>query len=592
MKRSLDRLYLVLMRLTRRLSDNQLMIVLAILVGLLAGVATYLFEFLLHTIKYALVSWFNVAEASIPFLIYPTIGIILASLFVKYIVKDDISEGVTKVLYAMSKKNSHIKPHNTYSSIIGGAVTIGFGGSVGPEAPIVLTGAAIGSNVGGFLRLNYKQMTTLLGCGAAAAIAAIFKAPIAGVIFVFEILLFNMTMGSVIPLLISSVTATTLIFLIKGFDPILQVTGVDSFQLRNIPIYIALGLGCGFISYYFTTVNSKISEWFGRMKNQYRRWLWGGAILGVLIFIFPPLFGEGYEAFTELMHGNIDSLFNNSLFFEFKQIPWVVALYLAAILVFKVVAMAATNAAGGVGGTFAPSMFVGAFAGGLLAYVSNTMFGLDLPILNFTLVGMAGVMAGVMKAPLTSIFLIAELSNGYGLFIPLMIVTTIGYMLSYVFEPYSIYNKKLAESGKLLTHSKDQSAMVFLSLEELMETDFHPITLDTTLGDVVEIISEERRNIFPVVDSGGILLGIVQLDDLRRDLFNQKLYNTTIERYMIQPPDKILEYQQMQSIFERFEQSGAWMLPVVDKQMHYLGFISKSRVLAAYRELLKMLSDS
>ncbi len=580
------------MLLSKRLSDKQLMMILAIIVGLLAGLGTYVFEMLLYWIKYALVSWFPVDSASFLFLIYPATGIILASLFVRYVIKDNISEGVTRVLYAMSKKGSRIKAHNCYSSIVGGATTIGFGGSVGPEAPIVLTGAAIGSNVGKFMRMNYKHITMLLGCGAAAALAAIFKAPISGVIFVLEILMLDITVSSVIPLLISSVTATTLVFFLKGFEPVLDVTVTGTFELGNLPMYIVLGLSCGLVSYYFTSLNAWIGERFHRLTSPQKKWLWGGVILGVLIFIFPPLYGEGYEAFTNLMHGRIETLFDNSLFYRYKDIPWVIALYLLAILLFKVIAMAATNAAGGVGGTFAPSLFVGAFTGGLLAYSCNTFLGMNLPILNFTLVGMAGVMSGVMKAPLTSIFLIAELSNGYALFIPLMIVTTASFVIGYYFDPYSIYTKKLEQSGELLTHNKDKSVMVFLHLNELMETDFYELDEKARLGDVVKLIAKVRRNIFPVVNSKGELMGVVQLDDLRADMFDPTKYDTPIENYMIPPPDTIMPNEQIMSVLDRFEQSKAWMLPVVDKNGKYVGFISKSRILAAYRQQLVEISES
>ena len=579
------------MLLTKRLTDRQLMLILAIVVGLAAGMGTYIFESLLHWIKNSLLGWRNVDEASWMSLIYPFIGIILATLFVKYIVKDNISEGVTRVLYAMSRTGSRIKPHNMYSSIVGGATTIGFGGSVGPEAPIVLTGAAIGSNIGQFMRLNYKHITMLLGCGAAAALAAIFKAPITGVIFVLEILMLDITMTAVVPLVISSVTATTLVFFLKGFDPILNVAGVEAFALRNIPMYVVLGLSCGLVSYYFMYVNSAIVAWFGKMKQQWKKWIWGGAILGVLIFLFPPLYGEGYEFFTDLMHGRIDRLFDNSLLYNYSNINWVIVLYLLAILFFKVIAMAATNAAGGVGGTFAPSLFVGAFTGGIIAFVANTWMGMDLPLINFTLVGMAGVMAGVMKAPLTSIFLIAELSNGYGLFIPLMIVTCVAFLIGYYLEPYSIYTKKLQQQGDLLTHNKDQSVMVFLNLKDLMETNFYELDEKTTLGDVVALISRIRRNIFPVVSDDGILLGVVQLDDLRADMFDKDKWNTPIDRYMIPPPDTIQQHEQIQRVLDKFEQSHAWMLPVVDKDYKYLGFISKSRILDAYRQQLVEISD-
>ena len=464
--------------------------------------------------------------------------------------RDNISEGVTRVLYAMSRRDSRIPPHNCWTSIVGGATTIGFGGSVGPEAPIVLTGAAIGSNVGRLARLNYRNTTLMLCCGAGAAIAAIFKAPITGVVFVLEILMLDITASSVIPLLIASITATTIAFVFRGFDPIIAVTltAADAFELRQIPMFILLGVLCGGMSYYFTTVNSRIGAFYKRLPSQGRKWLYAGITLGVLLFVFPPLYGEGYEGFTSLMHGDTRSLFNTSLFYRFSDIDWVVILYVAAIMFFKVVAMSSTNAAGGVGGTFAPSLFVGAFSGAIVALLFNALFGWHLSIASFTLVGMAGVMSGVMKAPLTSIFLIAELSSGYGLFIPLMIVACISFAVDYYLDPDSIYT--------------------------------------FTLGDIVHVISHARRNIFPVIDDFGRLIGVVQLDDLREDMFKREKWGTPIGRYMIQPPDRILEHEQIQSVLPKFEENQTWMLPVVDKQNHYLGFISKSRILNAYREQL------
>ena len=428
-----DRIYLEFLRLTRRLSNQQIMMLLAVVVGVLAGLGAYLFEMLLHGIKSGLIRWFPVDSAHILFLIYPAVGIILATLFVKYIVRDNISEGVTRVLYAMSRRNSRIARHNCWTSIVGGATTIGFGGSVGPEAPIVLTGAAIGSNIGRLARLNYKHTTLLLCCGAGAALAAIFKAPITGVVFVLEILMLDITAGSVIPLLIASITATTMAFMLRGFDPILAVTlaPADAFELWQIPLFILLGVLCGLMAWYFTSMNSRVGGFFKSIDKQYKKWLWGGAILGILIFVFPPLYGEGYEGFTSLMHGNAQELFNNSLFYRFRDIDWVIILFVIATMFFKVIAMSTTNAAGGVGGTFAPSLFVGAFTGASLALVCNTLFGWEVSIVSFTLVGMAGVMSGVMNAPLTSIFLIAELSNGYGLFIPLMITACISFAVDY-----------------------------------------------------------------------------------------------------------------------------------------------------------------
>ena len=588
-----EKIYRWFLRLTQRLTERQMLAILAVLVGAFAGLGTYLFEVLLHLIKSCLVNWFDVDTFHILYLIYPGIGIILATLFVKYIVRDNISEGVTRVLYAMSRRGSRIAGHNCWTSIVGGATTIGFGGSVGPEAPIVLTGAAIGSNIGKLAKLNYKNITLLLCCGAGAAVAAIFKAPITGVVFVLEILMLDITSASVIPLLISSITATTLAIVLRGWDPIISVTlsEADAFQIKQIPLFILLGCICGAMSYYFTSTNAAIGKRVGAIKNQYHKWIIGGVVLGLLIFLFPALYGEGYEAFVSLMHGDKQTIFERSLFYTFRNIDWVVLIYIIATMFFKVIATATTNAAGGVGGTFAPSLFVGAFTGASLAIFCQLCFGWEVSIATFTLVGMAGVMAGVMNAPLTSIFLIAELSNGYGLFIPLMIVACIAFAVGYYLDPDSIYTKRLRAKGELLTHDKDQSVLVFLNLDELMETDFVRLRENATLGDVVSIISTARRNIFPIIDDFGRLLGVVQLDDLREDMFKQHKWGNHITTYMIQPPDKILQNEMIQEVLPRFEQNHTWMLPVVDKNNRYKGFISKSRILDAYREQLVNISQ-
>ena len=580
--------------IARRLSEAQTMAILAVLVGLCAGVGAYIFNTLLHTITHALTSWTPNDQAQWLYLIYPAIGIILATLFVKYVVKDGISEGVTRVLYAMSRTDSRIKGHNTWTSIVGGATTIGFGGSVGPEAPIVLTGAAIGSNIGKLARLNYKNITLLLCCGAGAAVAAVFKAPITGVVFVLEILMLEITTKSIIPLLLASMTATITSLVFHGFSPIIAVSLSDSdmFQVEQVPLFLLLGCFCGLMAFYFTSVNSKVGGFYKSVNKQWRKWLYAGITLGVLIFIFPPLYGEGHDSFGALMTGNTDTLFNHTLFHSWSTTDWFLIIYLIAVMLFKVIAMATTNAAGGVGGTFAPSLFVGAFAGATIAVVCQAVFGWDVSITSFTLAGMAGDMSGVMKAPLTAIFLIAELSNGYGLFIPLMIVSCISFAVNYSMDRDSIYTKQLRLRGELLTHDKDSSAFVFLRLDQLMETDFIRLRESITLGDVVNIISNARRNIFPVVGTSGELLGIVQLDDLRHDMFNRDKWSTSIMHYMIQPPDKVLENEMIQSIMPRFEQSNTWMLPVVDKQNNYLGFISKSRILNAYREALVNVSQA
>ena len=589
-----ERIYQGFLFLTRKLSNAQVMAILAIIVGLFAGMGAYIFNTLLHTITHLLTSWTPVDQAQWLYLVYPAIGIILATLFVKYIVKDGISEGVTRVLYAMSRKNSRIAGHNCWTSIVGGATTIGFGGSVGPEAPIVLTGAAIGSNVGKLARLNYKNITLLLCCGAGAAVAAIFKAPITGVVFVLEILMLEITTKSIIPLLLASMTATITSLALQGFSPIIAVSldKYDMFQVVQIPLFVLLGCFCGVMAFYFTSVNSKVGGFYKSVGKQWQKWLYAGITLGVLMFIFPPLYGEGHNSFGTLMSGHTEQLFDNTIFYSFREADWFLIIYLIAIMLFKVIAMATTNAAGGVGGTFAPSLFVGAFAGATLAVICRAVFGWDVSITSFTLAGMAGVMSGVMKAPLTAIFLIAELSNGYGLFIPLMIVSCISFAVNYSLDRDSIYTKQLRMRGELLTHDKDSSAFVFLRLDELMETDFIRLRESITLGDVVNIISSSRRNIFPVVNNDGQLLGIVQLDDLRHDMFNRDKWKRSIMDYMIQPADKILENEMIQSIMPRFEQANTWMFPVVSKNNRYLGFISKSRILNAYRQALVNVSQA
>lgn len=581
-----NKAYEFLMKLTRRLSSQQLMIVLAILVGLVSGLAAYVFQKLLHLIESCLVSWLPVDSVGYLFLIYPAVGIILATLFVRFIVKDNISEGVARVLYAISKTGSRIKPHNCYSSVVGGAVTIGFGGSVGPEAPIVLTGSAIGSNIAQIFKLNYRDTTLLLGCGAAGAVAAIFKAPVTGLIFVLEVLMLDISMRAIVPLLISSVASTTLVLFLKGFDPMLNVEVGVSFNLQYLHMYVVLAILCGAVSFYFLTVNGKVQEMFSRFKSQSMRWLVGGISLGLLIFLFPPLYGEGYSSFIDMMHGRIEPLFNNSLFYQYRNIPWVVVLFLLGTLFLKVVAMAITNAAGGVGGSFAPSLFVGAFTGGSLAYICNTFFGMDMSVVNFSLVGMAGVMTGVMKAPLTSVFLIAELSNGYGLFVPLMLVASLSFAVSYYLEPDSIYTKKLRAKGELVTHNKDRSVMVFLNLDKLIETNFSPINKDATLGDLVRVISSSKRNVFPVVKTNGEFVGIILLDDIRTDMFDPQKYGLPISKYIVRPPDVIFKNEMITEVVEKFEESKAWNLPVVDKNNIYLGFVSKSSILDAYRQQL------
>ncbi|MBO7198021.1 MAG: chloride channel protein [Tidjanibacter sp.] len=587
-----ERLLLWLNLQARRISTRQLTFILAIVVGIVSGGVTCIFEWFLGLIKEGLTSWFPKEEVGWLYLLYPMVGIILASLFVRFIVKDDISEGVTKVLKAMSTSSSQIKPHNCYSSVVGGALTIGFGGSVGPEAPIVLTGAAIGSNIGRLMKLNYRNLTLMLACGVAAALSAIFKAPITGVIFVMEILLLDMSMTAIIPLIISSVTAVTLTFFVRGFEPMLSAGTIGDLSFSHIPIYLLLAIVCGLMCYYFMNTNFRVKGLIDRLGKPWKKWVVGGLALGVMIMLFPPLYGEGYGIFHHFMTGDVTAVFDNSGFYDLRHNEWVVLGYLVAIMFVKVVAMAVTNASGGVGGTFAPSLFVGAFVGAITAYVANTWFAADLSIAAFSLVGMAGLMSGVMKAPLTAVFLIAEISSAYQLFVPLMLVSCVSYVINRYLEPDSIYTKTLRKKGQLLTHDKDQAVSVVLSVRSLVETNMLTVGEFDTLGDmVVRVIPHTTRNIFPVLGEGDKLLGVVEFDKLRKDMFDQSKYPNSVRRYMTPPADVILEGESASSVLEKFEQTGAWNLPMTTREGVYIGFVSKSRILTAYREKLKEMTQ-
>ena len=546
---------------------------LSLVTGILCGLAAVLLKVTIRAIHHGLNSL--VGDANWLFLILPGVGMILSFLIVRYIVRDNIGHGVTKVLQAVSKNESKIKRHNIFSSLVTSALTIGFGGSVGAEAPIVYTGAAIGSNLGRYMGLSYRGMTLLLGCGAAGAVAGIFNAPLAGVLFTLEILLFNLSMSSLLPLLLSSVSATMVSYLILGRETQFACTLV-TFSMRNIPFYLILGVFCGFCSLYFIKMTLALEDGFGKMKNPWLRWALCAAGLGLLIFVFPPLYGEGYEDVGHLLNGQADGA------------VW----FFALILLLKVFAMTFTNAGGGVGGTFGPTLFVGAIAGYVLSSSLNLLFPGLVPVPNFVLVGMAGLMAGVMQAPMTAIFLIAEISGGYELLLPLILTAAIAYGTTRIFEKYSIYTKRIAQTGELLTHDSDQAVLTLLKTESLVETDFTPVRIDDTLGSLVEAVSVSQRNIFPVLDSKKRFQGYVDLSDIRRDMFRTDLYEVAkVYNYMRTAPEYVHPDEPMDSVMRKFGKTGAWNLPVVDRDRRYLGFVSKSKIFNAYREELKDFSQ-
>ena len=583
-----------LRKVLQRLPERNMLLVLSLFVGIACGLASVLLKEAIEWIHHGLTSWFGPEVTfNYLYLIYPGIGMLIAMLFVRHVIKDNIGHGVTKVLLAVSKNESKIRPHNMWSSLLASSVTIGFGGSVGAEAPIVYTGAAIGSNMARYMGMSYKNMTILLGCGAAGAVAGIFKAPLAGVLFTLEILLFNISMSSILPLLLSTVSATVVSYLFLGDSLPFECT-LAPFEMHNIPFYVVLALFCAAFSVYFTRTTLWLEDRIKSVKNPYRRWAMSAVCLGLLIFLFPPLYGEGYEYVSVLLNGGQIDLDGRTVLSFFMDSSWTIPLFFLLILILKVFSMSFTNAGGGVGGTFGPTLFVGAIAGFVVARVINLIFagtGISVPEQNFVLVGMAGLMAGVMQAPMTAIFLIAEISGGYELLIPLILTATISFGATRMVEQYSIYTKRIANRGELLTHDSDQAVLTLLKTGDLIESDFTTVRIDDTLGALVDAVSKSSRNIFPVIDSKKHFQGYVSLEDIRKDMFKKDLYDSLhVYNFMRSTPEYVYIDEKMDAVMAKFEKTGAWNLPVVDKDRTYLGFVSKSKIFSAYRDQLKQVS--
>ena len=580
-----------LRRLFGRLPEKNVMMILSLVVGIACGLAAVVLKLSIDFIHEHLIALSDRGAYNLLHLIYPGIGMLLAMLFVKYVVKDNIGHGVTKVLQAVSKNESKIKSHNMWTSMVASAVTIGFGGSVGAEAPIVYTGAAIGSNVGRYMGLSYKNVTILLGCGAAGAVAGIFNAPLAGVLFTLEILLFNISMTSILPLLLSTISATVVSYIFLGTKPPFECQ-LTEFSMGNIPFYILLGLFCAAFSVYFTRMTLWLEDKIKSIKRPLVRWALSASCLGLLIFLFPPLFGEGYEHLRELLNGGMPNLEGQTVLSFFMRSAWSVPVFFLLILLLKVFSMSFTNAGGGVGGTFGPTLFIGAIAGFVVARTINLIGGAGLvPEQNFVLVGMAGLMAGVMQAPMTAIFLIADMTGGYELFIPLIITATISYAATRAVEPYSIYTKRIAKKGELLTHDSDQAVLTLLKTNDLIETDFLPIRIDSTMRELVDVVAQSKRNIFPVVDSKNHFQGYVSLEDIRSVMFKYESYDSLhVYNFMKSAPAYVYVNEKMDRVMAKFEQTEAWNLPVVTEDRTYVGFISKSKIFSSYREQLKQVS--
>ena len=576
----------------KHLPEKTFVVLLALVIGIAAGLAAVLLKFLIATIAAFLTSSFHVEELNVLYLVFPGIGILITSCYVYYMVRDPISHGVTRVLYALALKKSRLKPHNMYASLVASSVTIGFGGSVGAEGPIVFTGAAIGSNLGQAFRLSPQTLAMLVGCGAAAGIAGIFKAPIAGLLFTVEVLMLDLTAGAAIPLITASVAGATVAYVFTGYNVEFFFSQSEPFYASRIPFVVLLGVFCGFTSLYFIKVIGWLEGKFKKLKNGWVRFAVGAVMLSMLIFLLPPLYGEGYEDITQLINGNVTEIFDNSLFYSYRNNVVAVLLFVFALGALKVFATAATNGGGGVGGTFAPSLFVGCMAGFFFAYLVNHLGIIDastpLSIKNFALMGMAGVMAGVMHAPLMAIFLTAEMTGGYDLFLPLLIVSAVSYGVCRIFTPYGIYAQRLAQRGELLTHQKDHTVLTLLKMNSVIETDFTPVHPDMSLKDMVDVIAQSHRNLFPVTNDDGKLLGIVLLDDIRNIMFRPDLYRRMhVNRFMAMPPAMVVTGTPMEEVMKTFDDTGAWNLPVVDEDGKYVGFVSKSKIFNSYRQVLK-----
>ena len=578
----------------RNLSDKNFVLLISFLVGIFTACAGLLLKWLIGQIEHLLTHEFSITGANWLYLVYPVVGVWLTMLFIRYIVRDDISHGVTKILFAIARKQSRIKPHNTWTSVVASAITIGFGGSVGAEAPIVLTGSAIGSSLGQVCRLSNKYMMLLVGCGAAGAVAGIFKAPIAGLVFVLEVLMIDLTMTSLLPLLVSSVTAAGLTFAVSGTNPIFEFHLQNPFTVDRIPAYIALGIVCGLVALYFTRTMNYLEGIFRRLQGRYKKFLLGAAMLSLLIYLFPSLYGEGYDLITLLLNGNgqadWDTAMDRSLFYGSNHL----LIYLFLIIVFKVFASTATNGGGGCGGIFAPSLFLGCICGFVFCRLWNMydVLGIDIPERNFAMLGMCGLMSGVMHAPLTGIFLIAELTGGYALFMPLMIVSVGSYLTIKSFEPHSIYAMRLAQRGDLLTHHTDRSVLTLMSMDSVIQHYDQVLYPDMNLGDVATQVSNSKNHVFPVVNKQMQFIGAVYLDDIRHLIFRTELYrNFLVSQLMKQPEARLSVNDSMDVVVSVFDRTGAWTLPVVDADNLFVGFIRKSTVLTVYRQVLADFSN-
>jgi CIC family chloride channel protein len=573
-------------------SNRNKIFILSIFVGIISGLAAIILKSAVHFTQSMLQNAFPEDAYNYLYLAFPVIGITLTVLYIKFFVKDDLSHGVSKILYAIARKNGKLKAHHTYSSIVSSTLTVSFGGSVGLEAPITLTGSAIGSQLGSLFHLNNKSIITLVACGSTAAVAAIFNAPVAGVVFAIEVLMLDLTTASLVPLLISAVTATSTSYIILGRGIMFNSTHVLNFEMDKLPFYMLLGIFTGLYAVYFMRMSSKIEHFFAKIKKTYLRVILGVVLLSILIFFFPSFYGEGYSSIMDILQNNIHALFINSPFYFFQYNEWLLLVFLFLLLILKTFATAFTTGAGGIGGVFAPSLFLGSIAGCFIATLLNTVFDLEISVLNFTLAGMAGIMGSVMKAPLTAVFLIAEISGGYQLIVPLILTVIVSNAVVYPFEQFSVYTKSLAMEGNLITHHKDKQALSKLDVKDLIEDNFITLSPDAKLRDLVQTIAQSTRNIFPLVDENRKFYGIIILDDVRQIIFEPDKYDTVMAKDLSFMPDiSIYPHEIIADVAVKFKKSGLYNMVVLDSDNIYYGFVSRANLFSKYREIVEEISE-
>ncbi|MEE4257678.1 MAG: chloride channel protein [Bacteroidales bacterium] len=573
------------------LSDRYFIILLSALIGFLAGIAAYSLKSAVFYIEDLLTAQFRIQSQNYWYVVYPAIGIVLTVILIRYIFRDRDTHGIPRILYVISRLDGKMRFHKTFSSLLGSSLTAGFGGSIGLESPIISSGASIGSTMAQFLRLNYRYTTLLIGCGAAGAIASIFTTPIAAVIFSLEVLMLDLTTASIIPLLMASVTGAITTKLLLAEKMLVHFKVTEDFAISDVPFFIVLGILAGLLSLYFNRMHFAVANLANRINNDWLRAAICGVSLGLLIFIFPTLYGEGYDSIQMIVSGNSEGLLNNSFFYSFRDQVWVFILLIVAIMLLKIVATTLTTEGGGIGGIFAPSAVTGGFMGFAFARIINNLK-LFAPLHegNFTLVGMAGVLGGVLHAPLTAIFLIAEMTNGYELIVPLMLATAVSFFTIKTFDRHSIFTRQLAIRGDLITRDKDQTVLTVLNIKNVIDKDVATIDKGLTLGDLTKVIARSKRNMFPVVDENKRFLGVVDMDDIRADMFDVSKYDTPIQHYIFQPLDHVSSHDSMKAVMDKFNATGYYNLPVIDDGI-YVGFVSRAHVLNAYRQTLKYVSQ-